>query len=129
VGTPTTAFERMSVITIIEDDDLMRGLLQEWLTDAGYAVRQLRTNETAPASTSLVIVDLQSPRQTGAEIVRAAQAANPGAPIIAISGRFRAGLAGCSATAQALGVRRIIAKPLTRGELLDAIHDLVGTAA
>jgi CheY-like chemotaxis protein len=119
----------MSDIVIIEDDDLMRGLLEEWVTEAGYAVRQRQTNESVASGGSLVIVDLQSPRQTGAEIVRAAQAANPGAPIIAISTRFRPGLAGCCPTAQTLGVRRVIAKPLTRSELLDAIHDLVGAAA
>ena len=30
----------MPVIVIIDDDELMRGLLEEWLSEAGYAVRR-----------------------------------------------------------------------------------------
>ena len=49
------------------------------------------------------------PKQAGAQL-REVQAAHPGAPLIAISGQFRAGLSTAGATAQTLGVQRVIAK-------------------
>lgn len=41
----------MPSIVIIEEDDLMRGLLKEWLTAAGYAV-SVRTLREPPAGDS-----------------------------------------------------------------------------
>src|SRR5712675_1964361 len=90
---PVDRLRPMSNIVIIEEDDLMRGLLTEWLTGAGYAVRE---QGAAPAGADLVIVDLYMPRQAGADIVLAAQQAYPGAPVIAMSAQFRPGL-DCSA--------------------------------
>ena len=107
----------------------MRGLLTEWLTAAGYAVcgRGLRQ---APAGegADLVIVDLYMPRQAGADAVRAVQQTHPGAPVIAISAQFRAGLGGSWRAARALGVSRLIAKPFTREDLLEAVRELIGPA-
>ena len=84
----------------------MRGLLTEWLTGVGYAVRE-RGLRAAPAGegADLVIVDLYMPRQAGADIVLAAQQAYPGAPVIAMSAQFRPGLDCSAGAAHALGVR------------------------
>jgi hypothetical protein len=38
---------------------------------------------------------------------------------------FRAGLSAAGATAQALGVQRVIAKPLSRAELLEAVRAMI----
>jgi len=105
----------------------MRGLLHEWLTADGYAVCEQRLHE-APAGdrTDLVIVDLHMPRQSGIEVVRAVQLAHRGTPVIAISARFRPGLDRSSWAAQALGVRQLIAKPFTRGDLLEAVRAVIG---
>jgi CheY-like chemotaxis protein len=119
----------MSSIVIIEEDDLMRGLLTEWLIGAGYAVRgrSLRGAQAGEGA-DLVIVDLYMPRQAGVDVVRAAQQAYPGTPMIATSAQFRPGL-GCSWwAARALGVRRLIAKPFTREDLLGAVRALIGPA-
>jgi CheY-like chemotaxis protein len=120
----------MTSIVIIEEDDLMRGLLTEWLTGAGYAVREQRLDE-APAGdrADLVIVDLYMPRQTGAEVVRAVQQAHPGTPIIAVSAQFRPGLDSSWWAARALGVRQLMAKPCTREDLLRAVNTAIGAAA
>jgi DNA-binding response OmpR family regulator len=119
----------MSSIVIIEEDDLMRGLLTEWLTAAGYAVRE-PGQRGAPAGegADLVIVNLYMPRQTGADVVRAVQQAHPGTPLIAISARFRPGLDGSWWAARALGARKLIAKPFTREDLLGAVRALIGPA-
>jgi CheY-like chemotaxis protein len=120
----------MTSIVIIEEDDLMRGLLTEWLTGAGYAVRERRLHE-APAveRADLVIVDLYMPRQTGAEVVRAVQQAHPDTPVIAVSAQFRPGLDSSWWAASALGVRQLMAKPCTREDLLRAVKAAIGAAA
>jgi DNA-binding NarL/FixJ family response regulator len=76
-----------------------------------------------------VIVSVYMPKHAGAQCVRDIQAAHPGTPVIAISGQFRAGLAPDGATAQALRVQQVVAKPLSRQELLAAVHGIIGPSA
>ncbi len=119
----------MSSIVIIEEDDLMRGLLTEWLTAAGYAVLGQAPGAAALGrSADLVIVNLYMPRQAGADVVRSVQQAHPGTPVIAISAQFRAGLDSSWWAARALGVRQLIAKPFTRSDLLRAVQAVIGPA-
>ena len=119
----------MSTIVIMEADDLMRGLLNEWLSAEGYSVRVQRLREPpSSGSADLVILDLYMPRQNGAETVRAVQQSYPGAAVIAISGQFRSGLDRSWRAARALGVRRLMAKPFTRDDLLAAVRALIGPA-
>lgn len=119
----------MPVIVIIDDDELMCGLLEAWLSEAGYTVRAASLGDApAAGSADLVIVDLHLPRQAGLETVHAAHRAHPGAPVIAISGRFSPGLAGPCAAARALGVQAVIAKPLSRDDLLGAVRAVIGAA-
>jgi DNA-binding response OmpR family regulator len=115
-------------ILIYEEDYLTRALLQEWLSQAGYRVRVGRAHDVdldRPAA--LVIVNVYMPKDAGAQWVRDIQAAHPDTPIIAISGQFRSGLCAAGATAQTLGVRRVIAKPLVRADLLEAVRSMIGT--
>jgi DNA-binding response OmpR family regulator len=117
----------MSGIVIYEDNDLMRALLAEWLGDAGYSVVASGSlGLQREVAADLVIVSICSPKDAGAELVRETQAAHPGTPLIAISGRFRCGLSTDGATAHALGVRQVIAKPLRRGDLLEAVRAMIG---
>ncbi len=103
----------------------MRALLTEWLTEAGYAVRAEVACSPRPADpTDLVILSVYMPKQAGA-LVRRIQTAHPGTPLIALSGQFRAGLSDVGATAEALGVQQVIAKPLTRGDLLAAVRAMI----
>jgi CheY-like chemotaxis protein len=120
----------MSRIVIIEEDTLMRGLLVEWLSAEGYCVRAAGAGDAqSPDQADLVIVDVYMPRSGGAERLRAVKAAHPGTPLIAISGQFRSGLVGSCTAAEALGVRQVIAKPFSRGDLLAAVHDVIGPAS
>lgn len=107
----------------------MRCLLQEWLTEAGYHVRlagQHDRQSDSPAD--LVVASVYMPKQAGMQYVRAIRSAHPDTPIIAISGQFRAGLSRAGATARALGVERVIAKPLVRSDLLDSVRAIIGTS-
>jgi CheY-like chemotaxis protein len=123
-----TGLETMTSIVIIEEDDLMRELLQEWLTAEGYSVREATRSDAAPGDADLVIVDLYMPRHTGAEIVRAVQQAYPDASVIAISAQFRPGLGGSQHAARTLGARALIAKPFTCEDLLGAVRAAIGSA-
>jgi DNA-binding response OmpR family regulator len=123
------AFLRMgtvSSIVIYEADDLMRALLKEWLSQAGY-----RVLEAGPRGAKgehpedLVIVSVYMPKQAGVQL-RNIRAAHPGAPLIAISGQFRSGLPAAGMAARMLGVQRVLAKPLERCDLLEAVRSVIG---
>jgi CheY-like chemotaxis protein len=118
-----------SAIVIIDEDKLMRELLVEWLSADGYSVRAAGPGDAlGPDKADLAIVDVYMPRHEGASRLRAVKAAYGETPLIAISGQFRSGLGGSCAAAEWLGVRRVIAKPFTRRDLLAAVHDVIGPA-
>jgi len=114
--------QRNGHILVVETDDLIRELLERWLGEAGYSVvaasRGTLGGEGAPR---LVIVDVASPREAGA-LIRSLQAAHA-APILALSARFRRGLGASADAARELGVRKVLPKPFTRGELLAAVRE------
>jgi CheY-like chemotaxis protein len=121
---------QMSDIVIYEDNDLMRALMQEWLSEAGYRVRAGPPGRTIDlGKAALVIISVYMPKHSGPQLVREIQAAHPGTPLIAISGQFRAGLSTVGATAQTLGVQQVIAKPFTCIELLAAVRAIIGPPA
>jgi CheY-like chemotaxis protein len=124
----------MSNIVIYEGNDLMRALLEEWLSEAGYRVHAVASHdlqnnrlEEILAAADLIIVSVYMPKQAGAQLVREIQAVHPGTPVIAISGQFLPGLSANGAIAKALGVQQVIAKPFTRNDLLGAVRAIIGT--
>jgi DNA-binding NtrC family response regulator len=115
-------------IVIYEEDCLTHALIREWLSEAGYRVHNGAPRNALPnCPANLVIVSVYMPKHVGARCVRDIQAAHPGTPLIAISGQFRSGLSAAGATAQTLGVQQVIAKPLMRGDLLEAVRGMIGT--
>ena len=117
----------MRNILLYEEDFLMRDLLQEWLSEAGYYVRSVTLRDLhAEGDADLVIASIYMPKHAGVEFVRNLRAAHPGTPIIAISGQFRSGLCQAGATAQALGVQQVIAKPLIRSDLVRSVRAMIG---
>ena len=117
----------MSKIVIYEENDLMRALLEEWLSEAGYLVHAAASHEPPSGGLAdLVIVSVYMPKHAGVQLVSKIQAIHPGVPVIAISGQFFAGLTANGAIAQSLGVQQAIAKPLNRMDLLTAVRALIG---
>jgi DNA-binding response OmpR family regulator len=116
-------------IVLYEEDFLMRNLLWEWLTEAGYAVHLAASREMqAGGKADLVIVSVYMPKNAGAKWVHDIKAAHLGTPMIAISGQFRPGLSQDGTTAHALGVQQVIAKPLVRNAFLKSVRAMIGTA-
>jgi len=110
-------------LLILETDDLIRDLLVRWLTEAGYVVE---TDDDPQSQTiALVIADVPHPAQAG--VALSSIAARYGAPILAMSGRFRRSGAGTEGAALRLGVARILPKPFTGKELLAAVRASLGS--
>jgi DNA-binding NtrC family response regulator len=118
----------MKHIAIYDEDYLSRNLLREWLSEAGYRVRGDTTpcDATHRCAADLVIASVYMPKNAGVQSIRDIQKAHPGTPVIAISGQFRSGLSAGGATAQSLGVLRVIAKPLIHRDLLEAVRGIIG---
>jgi DNA-binding response OmpR family regulator len=116
----------MEHIVVYEENDLMRSLLLEWLSEAGYLVSAPAPRESPPAlAASLVIVSVAAPRHGGAQTIGDIRTTHPRAPIIALSGLFRSGLSDMGETARTLGVQQVIAKPLSRNDLLASIRAIM----
>jgi len=116
--------DQKGYIVIVETDDLIRGLLERWLGEAGYTVVVGALDAPAlelPAR--LVIVNVSKPRHPGA-MIRSLEATYA-APILVVSGRFRRGLGRSVDAARQLGVRRVLPKPFTRAELLAAVRESI----
>jgi DNA-binding NtrC family response regulator len=117
-------------VLVVDDDPLMRGLLAEWLSEAGYGVSQAENGTTAlqmlrsrPAG--LLITDMDMPGRDGAQTLDEARRMLPGMPVIAISGGARDARQNWVATARQLGAAKTLAKPFERQDLLAAVEEVV----
>ncbi len=118
-------------ILVVDDDELMRELVAEWLTAEGYAARTARNGEVAlqllrEHEAALIITDLHMPRLGGTEAVARMRTQHPDVPLIAMSGHFRSGRYVTPEALLALGARRALAKPFSRQELLRAVQEVLG---
>ena len=109
-------------VVIVETDDLIHELLERWFTAEGFTVG---TDGATAASVALVVVNLSRPGQADATL-QALRARYEPAPILAISARFRRGLAASVEAAARLGVRKVLPKPFTREELRLAVEEALG---
>jgi CheY-like chemotaxis protein len=113
-------------ILLHEEDEQLRGLFTEWLEGIGCQVQALGAcGSVRQDQPDLVIASVYMPKQGGTRLINEIRHQHPGVPVIAISGQFRADLSTAGATAQSLGVAQLIAKPLTRDVLLDAVQSIV----
>ncbi len=120
----------MIEILVVDDDALMRGLLAEWLSEAGYRVRQAETGASAlqmlrsrPAG--LLITDMDMPGRGGAQTLGDARRMLPGLAAIAISGGPRGGTSNWMTTAREVGAAKTLAKPFGRQDLLAAVAEVL----
>ena len=116
-------------ILVVEPDDLILGLLERWLGEAGYAVA-VESSLTPPRVVDdgedphLVIIDVPEP--LGAEKIIASVRQVHASAILLLSARFRRGMGSSSSVARQLGVRNVLPKPFTRDELLAAVGESLG---
>ena len=112
-------------IVIAESDDLIRDLLEGWLRGEGYEVRRhyFDASSSAHSDLKLVIADISDPGDADGTLTALREAY--ASPILALSARFRRGLAGSTDAACRLRVAKVLPKPFTRDELLTAVRHIV----
>src|SRR5262245_44016599 len=123
-----------SDILIIEDDEILRDLVAEWLTATDYRVRVapegsagLTTIHDHPPA--LVVTDIHMPVANGAAVITELRRTHPTIPMITISNRFQCGHSLTAKNAIALGAARALCKPFRRSEMVATVADLVGPPA
>ena len=123
----------MARILLIDDDELLRGVLAKALGYAGHEIIQaadgLQGMDLFHATqVDLVVTDLIMPVQEGVETILRLRRDNPKIPIIAISGgvtnsKLYLDMAG------KIGARRILPKPFTPQELIAVIDEVLANSA
>lgn len=115
----------MSKILAIDDDSIIRTLLTNILTKAGYEVITAADGEsglelavsTAP---DLVVTDFQMPGMSGLDVVSELQRTQPGLPVIILTAHGDVAL---TIKSIQLGAYDFIEKPIQTQELLDVIRN------
>lgn len=121
----------MSVsILLVDDDEHFRTMLCEALTGEGYQVLEASNGQKAielyaGQPTDLVITDLVMPEKEGLEMIVEIKRFHAGVKIIAISGGGRGNSQDYLKIAKAFGAQRVLAKPFSHCELLEAISQVL----
>ena len=124
----------MPHILVIDDDELIRRLVNHALTRAGYEVMEasngrkgLAAFKAAPAE--LVITDLIMPDMEGLEAIQELRRRSPGLKIIAMSGGGVGWSVDYLKMAEKFGASRILSKPFALGTLCAMVAELWGAEA
>jgi DNA-binding response OmpR family regulator len=115
-------------IFVVEPNDLILRLLERWLGEEGYTVVVATSQSLALAvgergELELVIIDVPTPR-SAEKIIKSVREVHAG-PILVLSARLRRGTGSSISVARQLGVRNVLPKPFTRGELLSAVSESI----
>ena len=124
----------MARILLMDDEDALRAIMVDVLTESGHEVIDSATGRiaTAPdvlARVDLIVTDIIMPEVEGIEAIREASRLRPDLPILAISGGGRTVTADFLPVARDLGARDTLRKPFTPDELIERVEALLeGTA-
>lgn len=116
----------MKSILVVDDDASIRLFLRRLFEKNGYAVREapdgdvaLRLMREAPAD--CVVTDLIMPEKEGIETILELRRSYPDTRVVAISGGGRLEPMNYLKMAKLLGARRVLAKPFSAADILEAI--------
>ncbi|MEZ5071510.1 MAG: response regulator [Bacteroidales bacterium] len=120
----------MKRILIIDDEVQILMMLKKMLERSGYEVdlaanghEGLRLLQETGAD--LVITDIIMPEKEGLETIREMQALEPGLKMIAISGGGKVNAESYLQMARGFGAQKVLSKPFTKKEVLDAVDSLL----
>ncbi|CAN5408142.1 response regulator [soil metagenome] len=120
----------MAHILVIDDDAIIRRMLMERLTDAGYQVFEaghgnegLKVMRAEPAD--LVLCDLYMPEKEGLETIQELRRNYPELKIIAMSGGNRKSPVDLLPIAKSMGANETIHKPFKLAELVQLIDSML----
>lgn len=119
----------MAIILLIDDDHQVRAAFRTVLERAGYHVVEARNGREGLRlfrqipSPAVVITDVLMPDMDGLEVTQTVHREAPGVPIIALTG----GTADRDFldAAKLLGACRLLHKPVTGAEILEAVQDVL----
>jgi PAS domain S-box-containing protein len=118
-------------VLLADDEPLIRNTLTAILTAAGCEVQLARDGEmlldalAAGAEPDVVITDLIMPGLSGVKLVQTLEARYPRCPLILMTGYIEEDV---SAALPPRVQRRLLRKPFSRAELLNALHELLPAA-
>ena len=111
------------LVAVVDDDESVRESLPDLLRELGFAVRAFASAGEFLASdvldgTRCLILDVAMPGMSGRELARELLEIRPDVPILLMSGYLRPEDID---SAKRLGIREVIAKPTTIGELSEVL--------
>lgn len=125
-GHTDSAADSASTILVVDDEAPVAEIFGEMLGRLGHSVTTLHSPHEAlqlfradPQRFDLIVTDQTMPGLSGDELAREMLAIRPSLPIIICSGHSELD----EATALDLGVRRLLAKPVTNATLCAAVRD------
>jgi signal transduction histidine kinase len=124
---PAARPPRATKILVVEDDPLVREVVESVLATDGYVVTSVSSAEAAlvalpDPALSLVITDHGLPGMSGADLARAVKAARPELPVVMLTGWSE----DLEESAPYGAVDLLLAKPLALMALQEAIRKLLG---
>ncbi len=116
----------MPTILVIDDEEQVRSLLRQTLTEAGYEVVEAGNGRQGldryrEAPTDLVITDILMPDEDGLEATLQLTREFPEVKIIAMTGG--SGNTNFLDVAKLFGARKTLSKPFELARLLEAVRD------
>jgi two-component system cell cycle sensor histidine kinase/response regulator CckA len=117
----------MARILLVDDDELIGGMLQKRLTRSGHEVLHARNGREAlrlfdAQTVSLVLTDLAMPDVDGPTLILELQRLHPPVKIIVMSGNGQSNPADMPQSARPPAVACLLAKPFSGEQLLAAIQ-------
>ncbi len=115
----------MSSVLVVDDEDQIRQLIRETLSQSGYQVTEARNGKEAlqqyrQSPADLVIMDILMPDQDGLESITTLKHEFPNVKIIAITGGSdMIGILNFLDVAKMLGAHRTLQKPFDMKTLLE----------
>jgi CheY-like chemotaxis protein len=118
----------MARILVVDDEADLRLTLRHVLERAGHQVSEAvdgrdGLQQCVRARPDLVLLDIVMPNADGVETIGEIQRAQPGVPIIAMSGGGSTGDSLFLDIARQMGVSRTLRKPMRNAALLEAVAD------
>jgi len=123
----------VATILVIEDDELLRTVIDSALQRAGHTVMAAPNGIEAVAllglkgTLNLVITDVFMPEMDGFEVMKAIRTHDPAVKIMVISGGGRPPHPDFLNLATQLGADGALAKPFTVAQLRDKVASLLGS--
>ena len=118
-------------ILVVDDEEIIRMILEDILTRAGYEVIFASNGEEGikmfqENSPALVITDIIMPEKEGLETIREMKRMHPELKIIAMSGGGKISADNYLETAKIFGASKILEKPFTQQRMVSAVKELIG---